>query len=85
MVVGVQFTDTMPAHANIDYYTWGWNPGYDVVWMIVPTTPAPGHPQVEWEVAVERGSATAVTYHINVKNLTASPVAIEGRYAILNV
>jgi hypothetical protein len=84
MQIGVQWTDTMSPHAVIDYYTWGWPPALDVVWMITPTTPAPGNPQVEWMVAVERSSANAVTYHITVTNISGNPVAIEGRYGILN-
>jgi hypothetical protein len=54
-----------------------------VVWSIVPTTPAAGIPQVDWDVAVERASATAATYWITVKNLTTNLVAFEARYAIL--
>jgi hypothetical protein len=84
MQVGVQWADTMAPHAEIDYYTWGWEPSLDVVWMIVPTTPTLGGPQVEWDVEVERSSPIAVTYHITVKNLTESPAGIEGRFGILN-
>ena len=50
----------------------------------MPTTPNPGAPQVEWSVEVQRTSATAVTYWISVHNLTAVPVGIEGRYAIMS-
>ena len=79
MQTGVQWTDTMAPHAVIDYYTWGWNPALDVVWMIVPTTAFPGGPQIEWNVGVERSDASDVTYHITVTNLASSAVAIEGR------
>jgi hypothetical protein len=85
MVVGVQIADTMPPNASIDYFTFGWDPAWDVLWMVVPTTPAPGAPQVEWNVAVERGSDTSVTYHVTITNLTAAPLGVEGRYAILNL
>ena len=84
MIVGVQIADTMAPNAQIDYYTWGWNPAWDVVWMVVPTTPGPGQEQVEWNVRVERGSPTQVTYHVTIKNLTPNPLGVEGRYAILN-
>jgi hypothetical protein len=85
MVVGVQIADTMPPSATIDYFTWGWDPSLDVVWTIVPTTPAPGQPQVEWNVAVERAADTSVTYHVTITNLTSSDLGVEGRYAILNL
>jgi hypothetical protein len=85
MVVGVQIADTMPPHATIDYFTWGWDPDLDVVWTVYPTTPSPGQPQVEWTVAIERASETSVTYHVTITNLTSSDLGIEGRYAILNI
>jgi hypothetical protein len=84
MQTGVQWTDTMAPNEVTDYYTWGWNPALDVVWMIVPTTPALGGPQIEWDVGVERSDANDVTYHITVTNMTSNAVGIEGRYGILN-
>jgi len=85
MVVGVQIVDTMPPNASIDYFTYGWDPAWDVVWTVVPTSPAPGHPQVEWSVAVERATDTTVTYYVSITNLTSNDVGVEGRYAILNI
>lgn len=86
MVVGVQIADTMPPNTSIDYFTWGWDPIWDVVWTVVPTTPpAPGQPQVEWSVAIERAADTSVTYHVTITNLTSNDVGVEGRYAILNL
>ena len=85
MVVGVQIADTMPPNATIDYYTWGWDPSLDVVWTVYPTTPGPGSPEVEWNVAIERASDTSVTYHVTITNLTSSDLGVEGRYAILNL
>jgi len=85
MVVGVQIADTMPPNASIDYFTWGWDPSFDVVWTVVSTTPAPGQPQVEWDVAVERADDASVTYHVTITNLTSADVGVEGRYAILNL
>jgi len=51
---------------------------------MMPTSPRVGAPQLEWDVAVERGDATRVTYWITVKNLTANDVTFEGRYAVLS-
>ena len=85
MVVGVQIADTMPPNATIDYFTWGWDPSFDVVWTVVPTTQSTGQPQVEWNVAIERASDTSVTYHVTITNLTSSDLGVEGRYAILNL
>ena len=84
---GVQWTGTMPAHAAIDYYTWGWPACWDVTWMISSDTAREAGPQVTWKVQVERSPSPPyfVTYHIVVTNLTSEPVAIEGRYGILAV
>jgi len=38
---------------------------------------------IPWDVAVDRANSTQCTYRITVKNLTASNVSFEGRYAIL--
>jgi hypothetical protein len=50
----------------------------------MPTTPKPGAPQLDWDVAVERANATQCTYWITVKNLTASQATFEGRFAVLS-
>jgi hypothetical protein len=50
----------------------------------VPTSPRSGAPQVEWDVAVERASATHITYWITIRNLTPAPVDVEARYAVMN-
>ena len=84
MVIGTQIVDTMSSHAVIDYYTWGWDPAWDVVWMIVPTSPTAGGPQLQWSIALER-SSSGVTYHVTITNLTALSVGVEGRYAIMNL
>jgi hypothetical protein len=84
MVIGTQIVDTMSSNAVIDYYTWGWDPSWDVLWMVVPTTPTSGGPQLQWYVAVER-SSSGVTYHVTITNLTAQDVGVEGRYAIMNL
>jgi len=54
-----------------------------MIWYMMPTSPRSGAPQLDWDVAVERANATQCTYWITVKNLTATPVTFEGRYAIL--
>jgi len=51
---------------------------------VVPTTPQPRAPQIEWDTKVERASNANITYWITVRNLTSSDVNIEARFAILN-
>jgi hypothetical protein len=82
---GLQWTDTMPANATIDYYTWGWPACWDVVWTPMAVTPDTGVPEITWKVQVERSSPYYLTYHIVITNLTNIPVAIEGRYTVLAV
>jgi hypothetical protein len=84
MSVGVQFTGTVAPSATQRWFTFNWNPQSHVEWNVVPTTPNPGAPQIEWSVEVQRSSATAVTYWISVHNLTTVPVGIEARYSIMS-
>jgi hypothetical protein len=51
---------------------------------VVPTTPGPGAAQVEWDVQVQRASATALTYYLTIRNLSAAEVGIEARFAVLD-
>jgi hypothetical protein len=51
---------------------------------MMPTSPAPGAAELDWNVAVERADASSCTYWITVKNLTGATVNFEGRYAVLN-
>jgi len=51
---------------------------------MMPTSPQPGAPQVDWNVAVERANGSECTYWITVMNLTNAPVTFEGRFAVLN-
>jgi hypothetical protein len=83
MRVGVQFTGSVAANASSRWFTHSWPPDWNVVWTVVPTTPAPGAPQIEWDVEVQRASATAITYWIEVRNLTAAPVSVEGRFVVV--
>lgn len=84
MSTGVQFTGTLAPNQTLRYFTFNWPATWHVVWYVMPTTPRNGSPELDWEVAVERGDATRATYWITVKNLTNIPVVFEGRYAILN-
>lgn len=83
MRVGTQFTGTVGANATHRWFTHSWPADWHVVWTVVPTSPAPGAPQIEWDVEVQRASPTALTYWIEIRNLTAAPVGIEGRFAIM--
>lgn len=84
MRVGVQFTGTIPASTSQRWFTFNWPAEWHVIWYVVPTSPRLGAPQIEWQVAVERASASHITYWITIRNLTTSPVTIEARYAVLN-
>ena len=84
MQVGTQFTGTVAAGATGRWFTHSWNPAHHVVWTVVPTTPGPGAAQIEWDVSVQRASATALTYWLTVRNLSPAAVGVEGRFAILN-
>lgn len=84
MWTNVQFTGTLNPNSSTSYYTWGWPPAWHVVWYMMPTSPRPGAPQIEWSVEVERGNATQATYWITATNLTSSTLTFEGRYAVLS-
>ncbi|QAY71200.1 hypothetical protein [Xylanimonas protaetiae] len=84
MHVGVQFTGTLPANATQRWFTFGWPQQSHVIWNVVSTTPRTGVRQIEWDVEVERASATAITYWIVIRNLSNQAVNIEARYAVLN-
>jgi hypothetical protein len=84
MITGMQFSGSLTPNETRKWFTHGWPANGHIVWYIVPTTPQPGAPQLEWEVAVERADATQCTYWIVVKNLTAADVSFEARYACFN-
>ncbi len=84
MWTNVQFTGTLGPGTSARWFTFNWPPAWHVVWYVMPTSPRVGAPQVDWDVAVERASATGCTYWITVKNLTAATVTFEGRYAVLS-
>lgn len=84
MKAGTQFTGTVAAGATRTWFTHSWGQDKHVVWTVVPVTPGPGAPQVEWSVKVQRQTASLLTYHLTIKNLSSASVDIEARYAILN-
>ncbi len=84
MSTGVQWQGTLNPGETRRWFTYGWPAAAHVIWYMMPTSPRPGAPQLEWEVAVERSTAVRCSYWITVRNLTPSPVAFEGRFAILS-
>jgi hypothetical protein len=84
MRVGTQFTGSLNPGQTRRWFTHSWPQDWHVVWYLMPTTPQPGSPQIEWNVAVERASASAVSYWLTVKNIGSAPMNFEGRYAVLN-
>jgi hypothetical protein len=83
MLVGIQFSGTVGANATKRWYTWNWRTDRQIVWTVVPTSPNAGAAQIEWDVAVQRSAANALTYWITIRNLTAADVTIEARYGML--
>ncbi len=84
MWTNVQFTGTLGPNASARWFTFNWPAAWHVFWYMMPTTPRLGAPEIDWDVAVERGDATHVTYWITVMNRTPATVTFEGRYAVLN-
>jgi hypothetical protein len=85
MVVGTQFNGSVGASSSGTWFTWGWPADWNTIWTVVPVSPGPGSPQLEWDVAVERASPGAVTYWITVRNLRPAVMAFELRFAITNI
>lgn len=84
MRAGKQFSGTIAAGASKTWFTHAWPPAWHVVWTVVPTTLGTDNAkQVEWDVAVQKASATAVTYWLTVRNVSASEIGIEARYEVL--
>ena len=84
MFAGVQFSGQVSPNASRRWFTSAWPAGWYVIWNVVPVTPNKGAPQVEWRVEVERTDAGHLTYWITVRNLTAQPVGVEGRFIVVN-
>jgi hypothetical protein len=84
MWTGVQWTGTLGPGASNCWFTHSWATSWHVVWYMMPTSPQPGAPEIDWDVAVERANDTQCTYWITVKNLTSNTITFEGRYAVLS-
>ncbi len=83
-VCGVQWTGTLQAKQSARWFTFNWPATWHMLWTVMPTTVAPGAPQITWNTQVERADAEHATYWITVTNLTSQPVTFEGRYCILS-
>jgi|tagenome__1003787_1003787.scaffolds.fasta_scaffold20753114_3 hypothetical protein len=85
MQLGVQFRAQVPANSTSVWFTHSWSAANNVVWTVVPTGPVQdAAAQIDYDVNVERQTADLLKYYIQVRNLTAAPVDIEARYAILS-
>ena len=84
MWTNVQFTGSLAPGASGRWFTWGWPPAWHVVWYAMPTSNAPGAPELGWDVAIERANATQTTYWITVRNLSSTTMTFEARYAVLS-
>jgi hypothetical protein len=84
MSTGIQWTGTIGPGQTQLWFTWGWPAAWHVIWYMMPDTPAPGAPCIDWDVAVERSSSSECTYWITVKNLTSNTLVFEGRFAVLS-
>jgi hypothetical protein len=83
-ICGTQWTGSLAANAAGRWFTFGWPATWHMLWTAVPTSPAPGAPQLTFRTQVERADAEHVTYWITVRNLTGAPITFEGRYCILS-
>lgn len=81
--LGVQFTGSVPANSTRRWFTHSWPEHLHVLWNVVPLSPRPGAPQIDFHVRVERASDRFITYWIDITNLTNAEVQIEARYAVL--
>lgn len=84
MRTNVQFTGSLAPNASGRWFTFSWPASWQVVWYVMPTTPRPGAPELDWSVAVERANSNHVTYWITVNNRSAINASFEARYAVLN-
>jgi hypothetical protein len=84
MTTGVQFRGTVQANQTHSWYTFNWPVSEYVIWTVVPDSINTTSSEITWTVGVQRASATAVTYWINITNQTSSAVDVEARYAIVS-
>jgi hypothetical protein len=80
---GTQFTGSLTANQTKRWFTFNWPAHWHVVWTVVPTMPLTGVRQLRWKVQIERATDSTITYWIEVTNLTALTIPIEGRFAVL--
>jgi len=80
---GTQWFGLIEPNQTQLWFTWGWPPGLNVLWHVMPLTPCPGGPQLTWDVAVERAGSGQATYWITVTNQSSGRVRFAGRYDIL--
>lgn len=83
-VCGVQWNGSLAPNQTQKWFTFNWPATWHMLWTVMPTSIAPGAPQITWDVHVERANAEYVTYWITVSNKTAATVTFEGRFAILS-
>ena len=81
--IGIQWNGSLGPNQTQRWSTHSWPTEWHVVWTVVSITPRPGAPQIKWKVKTERSSDRYITYWICITNITATPVKIEGRYAVL--
>jgi hypothetical protein len=84
MTTGVQFRGTVQPNQTHSWYTFNWPVSEYVIWTVVPDSISSAGAEITWTVGVQLASATAVTYWINITNLTGTAVDIEARYAIVS-
>ena len=83
MFTGLQFKGQVPANSSRRWFSEDWPADWQVIWNVVPATPNKGVPQIDWRVEVECAKADRLTYWITVRNLSALPVEVEGRFIVV--
>ncbi|WP_051480577.1 M64 family metallopeptidase [Cellulomonas sp. KRMCY2] len=81
--VGAQFTGTLAAGGTTRWFTYDWPACWHVIWSVVPRSPVTPGESLTFNVQVERSSRERLTYWVSATNLTAAPLELEGRYAIV--
>jgi len=79
-VAGTQWTATINPGEVQNWFTFGWNPAWFMVWSARPTTPGG---KLKSEVEIERAGDGTFTYWIRVTNVGSVATSFEGRYARL--
>ena len=64
MIFGTQFTGSVNPGQTRTWFTHSWNANHNVVWMIIPTSPAVDGPaQVEWNTVDSAGRQPGEVVH----------------------